>query len=171
MGIGANSYASVAEIAAQVGRYTNDGSFDASTRPTLTNVELMIDRVSGILNVVLARFGFSIPVSQADCKLMLDQFTVDHVVHLCHAANGAGPYGPGNEQLRGQDAFSVIMREAAKFIGENAAGLELLGVTRTYSMSYGLNARLTDESGDDIVPPFQWQQVGHQVQDWDIDDE
>ena len=60
MGIGANSYGTVANVAALTRRYTTAGSYGATTNPTETTVEGWIDQVSATLNVVLAAAGFSI---------------------------------------------------------------------------------------------------------------
>lgn len=169
--IGANSYGSVAEVAALVGRYTSSGSFSASTRPTTTQVEKFIDRVSAICNALLAEAGFDVPVDETDPKLVLDHFVVDHVHLLCHAANGAGPYAPGSEALRRvASPFEIIWNEASNFFDQHAQGLELLGASRPRKMTNGLTVRTTDASGDTIVPPFVWEQVGHKITDWDVDE-
>lgn len=171
MGIGANSYGSTAEVAALVGRYTSSGSFSSSTHPTTTQVEKFIDRVSAICNALLAEAGFDIPVDEADPKLVLDHFVVDHVHLLCHAANGAGPYAPGSEALRRVSSpFQIIWNEAANFFAEHAQGLEQLGASRSRHMTYGLKARTVDDNGDEILGPFQWKQVGHEIVDWDVAD-
>lgn len=157
MAIGANSYGSVAEVEALVGRYTASGSFTTSTKPTASQVETMIDRVSGMVNLLLAEQGFSIPLNttdSADAKAVCDEFVVQQVVQLCHGANGAGPFAPGSEQLRGRTAFQIISREASEFIGSHAAGFELLGATRDRNLTYGLQATTTDTDGDDLVPMF-----------------
>jgi hypothetical protein len=170
MAIGANSYGSVAEVEALVPRYaTNSGAFSASTRPTTTQVEKFIDRVSGIVNALLAEQGFDIPVDDTDPKLVLDDFVINQVVQLCHAVNSAGPYAPGSQELRNprQTPFQVMMKEAESFIDNHADGLEQLGATRTRTLTDGLSCRLTDDSGDDLEPPFQWKQFGNEVIDWD----
>jgi len=171
MAIGANSYGTVAEVAALVGRYTSSGSFGAGTRPTTTQVEQFIDRVSGIINVFLAEAGFTIPVSQTDAKLALDEFVISQATLLAHAANGAGPYAPNSRKLRDTRTPSwLIMGEASDFVSTHADGLEALGATRTRLLTYGLGCRLTDDSGDKIEPMFQRKQFGNTIVDWDIDE-
>jgi hypothetical protein len=167
MSIGANSYGSVAEVEALVSRYTDDGVFTAATRPTLTQVEKFIDRVSALVNVLLAEQGFDIPVSQADAKLTLDDFVVAQVVQVCHGSNGAGNFAPGSRALRSGTPFMLITREAAEFIEAHADGLELLGATRTRHATDGLDCRRTDDAGDEIHPMFQRKMMGHRVLDWD----
>lgn len=154
MTIGANSYGSVAEVEALTGRYTFEGSYDNSTRPTLTQVEKFIDRVSALLNLLLAEAGYSIPITQADAALVCDEFVVEQAVQLCHGANGAGPFAPGSEQLRGRTAFEIISREAAEFVEKHAPGFAFLGATRERDMTYGLQATLTDTDGEDLEKMF-----------------
>jgi hypothetical protein len=170
MAIDANSYGSVVEVEALTDRYANKGSastYDATTRPTLTEVEAFIDRVSAILNVCLAQEGFAIPVTQADAVRALDDFVVDHAVQLCHAANGAGPYAPGSEQLRGRRPRQAILEEAYEFVEKFASGLEQLGATRSRNLSDGLACRTEDAAGDELVPPFHREMIGHTIVDWD----
>lgn len=171
MAIRANSYGSVSEVAALTRRYTDDGDYQIYTCPTLVEVEGFINRVSSIVNVLLAEAGFVIPVSQADAKLAIDEFVIAQVVQLCHGANGAGPFAPGSEELRNSNStpFGVITKEAASFISDHAAGIEALGATRsTASIAVGLACRTTDDSGEDIVPPFQRKQFKTFNIDWDV---
>lgn len=170
MSIGANSYGSVVEVAALTPLYaTSSGTYSASTRPTLTQVEKFLDRVSAIVNVLLAEAGFAIPVSDADAKLALDEFVVARAVELCHAANGAGPYAPGSEEMRAGSPFRAIVKDAAAFITEHADGLEALGATRSRHLTFGLTCRTTDDAGDDIHPIFQRKMMGNVVEDWDLE--
>ena len=173
MAIGSNSYGSVAEVAALTPHYATatGGTFDADTTPTLTQVEKFIDRVSGILNVLLAKAGFSIPVSQTDAKLALDQFVVMQVAHLVEFANGAGPFISGGEEMRYGTPTRVIMRDAELFIEQNGAGFEQLGATRTRHLTDGLECRTEDDAGDTIEPVFQRKMMGNVIEDWDTEDE
>jgi len=167
MAIGDNSYGSIAEIEALVGRYTDEGGLTAATRPARADVERYIDRVSAIVNVALAQAGFDIPVTQTDAVAALADFVVDHVVQLCHAANGAGPYAPGAESLRGRRPRAAILQEAFDFVADFAPGLEALGATRTSSLTNGLGCRIRDEAGNDLVPPFQRGMISNEIPDWD----
>lgn len=167
MATGDNAYGSVAEIEALVTRYTGEGAFTEATQPTRAQVERFVDRVSAIINVALARAGFAIPVTQDDAIVALADFVVDQAVQLCHAANGAGPYAPGAENLRGRRPRAAILQEAFDFVDDYAAGLEALGATRTYPLSSGLACRTQDEAGDDLVPPFHREMIDHEIIDWD----
>jgi len=157
-------YGSLPEVAALVRRYTSSGDFTTSTRPTKAEVQRFLERVSALLNTVLASSGFVIPVTQADAKLALDDFVINQVVQLAHAANGAGPYAPGSEELRGvgsagragssKSPMRVIMDEAKLFINLYAVGLEALGATRLRRLTFGLACRTDDDAGNALSPMF-----------------
>jgi len=165
----ANSYGTVAEVAALTPGYTESGDYDTTTRPTEAQVERFIDRISAVLNVILAGLGFSIPISQEDAAMMLAEFVTDHAAYLCHGVNRAGPYAPGSEQLRGRSPFEIIRKEAEAFLENHAAGIEALGATRSSHMSDGLACRTETDSGTTLEPPFQRLMMGGAITDWDED--
>lgn len=167
MALAANSYGSVEEVAAMVPNYTASGEFSTSTRPTEHQVEVFIDRVSAIINAVLARQGFSIPITNADAKLACDEFVVEQVVDLCDAVNRMGRFY--SDSVGGQSRFALIRRDAVEFIEDQATGLEQLGATRNYSLTQGLGYLSTDDSGDDIEPIFQREMMRQTIVDWDDD--
>lgn len=169
MTIGANSYGSVSEVVALTRRYTDGGSYTATTRPTLTEVEKFIDRVSAIVNLILTKHSFTIPISQATCKLVLDEFVTTQAAQLCHAANGAGPYAPGSPELNtlNRTPFEILRKEAEGFIASNANAFKDLGAARSQPNSYGLGCRTTDDSGETIEPVFQRKQFDTTNVDWD----
>lgn len=167
MAIGANSYGSVAEVATLTRVYTSNGSYGVSTIPTQTEVEKMIDRVSGLVNVLLAEAGFAIPVSQADAKLALDDFVVGQVALVIHGAHGSGIYAPGSERMRSTTPMRVILKEAEGFIAEHAEGFEQLGATRNRHATDGLECWDTDDAGNAIEPIFQRGMIGNTIEDWD----
>lgn len=154
MALGANSYGSVAGVAALAGIWTTDGSFDATTRPTSTIVESWIDNVSGIVNALLAEAGFGIPISQTDSVLMLDAFVEETVADLCHYANGAGRFYSDRAIERGYSTMQIITRDFAFWLESHAVGLENLGATRTTSKVGAIGYRDSDEDGNDVDPLF-----------------
>jgi len=157
----------VEEVAALTPSYTDDGEYDLTTRPTLAQVEKFLDRVSAVLNVALAQAGFSVPVTQADAALAIDEFAVEHATYLCQAANRAGPYFPDSRQLSMGSAYDLLREAALRFVAEMAAGLEALGVPRTRHLSHGLACRTADDGGNEIVPVFQREMIGNRIVDWD----
>lgn len=129
MSIAINSYGSVDEVAALTKRYTTAGAYTATTNPTLTMVEKFIDRLSARLNVLMANAGFVTPVTQADAKLVLDDFVSTEVVDYVAWCNSSGRF-MNTKRLRGKTPAMVVDAEAQEFIDANADGFEALGVVR-----------------------------------------
>lgn len=152
MSVGANSYGAASDVAALTPRFTNNGVYDTSTLPTLAQVEAWMDRVSAALNILLAEQNFQIPVTQADCRLMLALFVSTEVADLCNYANSAGRFFQNQNYVTGP--WQAIQREAAEFIEKHAEGFEKLGATRTAEGLNGLDARITDDAGNALEPFF-----------------
>jgi len=157
------SYGSIEEIEALVPYYATDsGKFGTTTRPTLAAVEKFVDRVSAVLNVLLAKAGFSIPVEQADARLAIDEFVVTWAQMYCHSANRAGPFSPERREVRQELSFRQLMEEAMAFVEGNALGLERLGATRTHKRGEGLyaggisisNKDDFEQNTDRVIPAF-----------------
>lgn len=155
MTIATNSYGSVAEVAALARRYTSNGSFSTTTIPSESQVEKFIDRISGICNVLLAEAGFKVPITQADAKLMIDEFVVEAVADLCHYANGSGRFYSDRAIDSGRAPSSIIRTEFAAWIEEHAEGLEKIGATRTVSTIGMILTKKTDSAGSEIDPLFK----------------
>ena len=167
MAVGANSYGAATDVAALTRRFTNAGTYDTTTTPSLAQVEGWIDQISATLNVLLAEQGFAIPVTQADCVLMLKNFVVTQVADLCNYANSAGRFF--SEKGLKTGPWAAIQKDAAEFLEHHAAGLAQLGATRTRG---GLNALAfceTDDAGKEIEPAFQRKQFGTTNTDWDAE--
>jgi hypothetical protein len=170
MALGANSYGDTTEIAALVPRHTDPGAelFTATTHPTLTQVETWTDQISAIVNSILAQNGFStLPVTQADAKLMLDYFVNEEVAAICEGVNGSGRFGPTAKRGGSKGRFAVIIEDVQNFIEANAVGIERLGVPRPSDPFAGIAYRDTDEGGDDTAPIFQRGAFGNVFKDWD----
>jgi hypothetical protein len=168
MGVSANSYGSPDEVAALTQRFTDPNThlFTPTTRPTLAQVEEFIDRVSGILNVLLAGQGFSIPITQSDARLALAQFVVTECADLVNYANSAGRFF--TEKNLGSSPWHAILKDAEEFISQNASGFEALGAIRVRSAVIGLKATTRNDAGDVIEPFFDRKQFGNRTTDWDV---
>lgn len=167
MAIGANSYGTVAEVAALTSRYTAMGSYTIETRPTLAQVEKFIDQMSAILNVALAKAGFSIPITQADAKAACGQIVVETSVDLCHAANSTGRFFTDRALERGISPSKVLRQDINDWVEDNAAGLEILGAHRTYSVLSGIAYRSTDNNDNPTSPIFQRDDFNNSFDDLD----
>lgn len=168
MAIGANSYGDTTEVGTFMNRYANDAAlFDATTLPTLTQVESMVDQVSAMLNGILRQYGFTTPVTNADAKLALDAFVNEQVSVLVEAVNVRGRYGPGSDQPYEAVDMTTILQKARDYIAGMAVGLERLGATRSSDPMAGISYRNVDEGGDDVSPIFQRDGFGNRFKDWD----
>lgn len=168
MAIGDNSYGSTGNVAILTPMYSNNnGVFDGTTNPTLANVEIQINQISGMVNVLLSEQGFAIPVSQADSKLALDGFIDQEVAAIVEGINGSGRFGPTTKSL-GKSRFQLILDDIQDFVTANAVGFERLGATRTQSATSGVGFRDTNDAGVTTEPIFQREAFGNIVQDWDI---
>ena len=154
MAVGANSYGTAAGVAALAGVWTNDGVFDGSTRPTITQVETFIDNISAIVNVLLAEEGFSIPISQTDSVQMLKQFVEESVADLCAYSNGAGRFYADRIIERGLAPTQIITKDFTNWISLHSIGLENLGANRTTSNLDAIGFRESDDDGNDVDPLF-----------------
>jgi hypothetical protein len=167
MTVGANSYGTVAQVAALTRRYTDGGSYDGTTNPNLVTIEGWLDSWSAQMNVYLAGAGFAIPVAQADAKAAIAEVVVEAVTDLCHSANSAGRFFSQRALENGISASKVLRKEMADWVEAQADGLELLGATRTRASTAGILYRDSDNSGDATFPIFQRDGFGNRFEDWD----
>lgn len=152
------------DVGSLVPRWVNaSGYFDATTRPTLGQVQGWVNEVSELINVILSSYGFAIPVTQARAVLMLDMFVNQEVAAIVEGVNGSGRFGPTGKQVGKAGRFALVTKDVQEFIEAIAVGLEQMGVTRTYSLAANVGYRGTDEDGNDIAPLFQRSAFGNQV--------
>ncbi|MEA1998245.1 MAG: hypothetical protein U9N61_02815 [Euryarchaeota archaeon] len=170
MAVGSNSYSTAAKVADEVPRYTDADTreFTTGTRPSLTQVESYINRVSGVVNLYLAKEDFAIPLTQSDAVLACEAVVIESVIDMCHAANSAGRFYQ-DKHLRGKSPLRVLRKELSDWVTANAAGFERLGAARTTSNAEQIGYRSEDESDDDTFPIFQRKGFGNQFTDWDND--
>lgn len=119
MALDANSYGSVAGVAAYVRRLSSGGTFTASTNPTVTEVEAFLDQVSDTLNGWLARAGYVIPVSQADAVKVLARYANLGAAGHVELSQRAGGYDADDENRR-ENKFLALFKEAEKYIESGA---------------------------------------------------
>ena len=122
MTLDSNSYGSVAGTAAYVRRLTNSASsFDATTRPTLVEVEAFIDQCSDTLNGWLAAAGYVIPVTQADAVRVLARYANLGAAGHIELAERAGGYDAEDENRR-ENKFLKMFEMAKDYIASGALG-------------------------------------------------
>jgi hypothetical protein len=153
MAIGANSYGTVVGVASLVVRYSSGGTFTTLTTPTLAQVERYIDQVSSLLNAILSREGFTIPITQSDSILAMGFFVEEEVASIVEGIHGSGRFGPTTKSP-GASRFSLLSQDVQAFVETNAAGFENLGAPRASEASL-IGYRGTSDSGNDTFPLFQ----------------
>lgn len=139
MAIRADSFSSVAEVTGYV-RHLLDGKpgFDAYTRPTLTEMEKFIDRVSAILNNLIQGAGFtpSTIYGNAVAKLACDDFvTIRAALYTELTQRGTGFSADEGSRT---DAFASIYKDAQAFIEMLVPGWQNAGLAPAITMSEGL---------------------------------
>lgn len=162
MTLSASAYCTVADVQALTPRY---GIYTPATRPTLAQVERWIDTCSAQLNVMLAKAGFSAPLTQVDAKLACGDVVVSAVVDLCHEANSAGRFASDRALASSKSSKMVIRAEMAAWVEDMAAGLEAMGATRTQSVLGGVAFNEFDDSGRTIEPIFHRGAFGNTITD------
>ena len=140
MTIRGDSYGSVAEVVAFT-RYLLDGqtSYNSTTRPTLTEVEKMIDRASGVLNVAISSHGFITAnvTANSTAKLACDDWVTARVAeHVELTQRGAGYNEGENNRALG---FRNIHQAATRFVKDQAIGWKRLNITVTHPLSEALS--------------------------------
>lgn len=139
MAIRGDSFSSVAEVVAFT-RHLLDGqsTYNSTTRPTVTEVEKIVDRASGVLNSALANVGFS-PLAvyaNSTAKLACDDWVAQESAKQVELAQRGTGYG-GNEGSR-VAAFNLKRVNASDFIDSQKLGFVRLGIAQNYKMSDGL---------------------------------
>ena len=130
MTVSANSYGTAAGVAAYTRVYTSSGSYDATTNPTLNQVEAWVNQVSAITNAALSSAGFTVPISQADCILMLTGLVEQSCADLCHAARSSGRFFSERALNSNLSAMGQLRKEIYEWVETNADGMEGLGAAR-----------------------------------------
>ncbi len=167
MSVSARSYGTAAMVAALAPRYANSGSFDTTTRPTLTQVEVWIDQMSAFVNTLLAEAGFTIPITQVDVVNMLAGLVCSAVSDRCEYANRTGRFWTETAVDRGISIEKVLRAEISDWIGAHAKGIENLGAARASETGSEIAYREADNAGDPVVPLFQRKAFNDNVTDWD----
>lgn len=138
MSLSANSYSSVAEVVALT-RHLLDGqpSYNLSTRPTLPEVEKIIDQTSAELNLALAAQGFSVPLTNATAVLACGSWVAKQAARTIEQTQrSAGWTGDEAGPQAGTPGSSMAAAEA--FAKSIARSLHALDVPASRSAGAGL---------------------------------
>ena len=175
MTINADSYGTVAGVAALARTWTVDGEFQNAdacadiegTNPTLDTVENWINQVSAVLNTALAKYGFIVPITTARGVLAASSIVEQLVADLCGYANSKGRFLSERFTQQGYSVWRAIRNDLDLWVLEYAPGLEQDGAERTASNIDEIGFRSTNEQGDPTAPIFQRDGFGNRFRDWD----
>jgi hypothetical protein len=139
MAIRADSYSTTSEVKAFT-RHLLDGqsTFNSTTRPTMTELEKFIDRASGVLNVAIAKAGFT-PAGirgNSTAKLAADDWVTDRAAEYVEITQRGAGYSDGEGSRTA--TFHNLSKDADQFIAINTLGFIRLGVEQTIKQSSGL---------------------------------
>ncbi len=121
-----SDYGSVAGTAKYVRHLTNDGEFDDDTRPTLDDVEEMLDESSAILNGWLSQNNYTVPVTAERALAALSRYANLGAAGLAELAQRSAGYSE-TDQNRRENKFLAEFYKAEKFIA--GGGLDGLGIS------------------------------------------
>ena len=92
MAVGANSYGTVARVQSRVGDLVDSQAFTTTTKPTLAQVEELIDDVASLMNAELRAAGYTVPVANSGDDV--------EAFAWLRAANSAGAAASGRALIR-----------------------------------------------------------------------
>lgn len=153
---GSNSYGSPAGVARLVPKFANkSGSFDDTTRPSLSQIVTMIDQVSSQMNITLSTYGFTVPITAVLVLPAITLFVEEMVAKYVQSVNVGTNRGPQNKSGTGStNIISVINKEIIDFIETNKIGLEAAGADRPTDLGSGIAYRDGDDDGNEVSPLF-----------------
>ena len=139
MAIRGDSFSSTSEVKAFT-RHLLDGqsAFNSTTRPTSTELEKFIDRASGVLNVAIAKEGFtpSNVYGNSTAKLSCDDWvTMKASKYVELTQRGTGYSVQDGSRIAAFD----LNEEAAEFAKSSALGFVRLGISQGKKLSDGLS--------------------------------
>ena len=125
MTLATNSYGSTAKVAGMIPRFAaSSGDFDTTTNPTQARVEGMIDRVSGLVNAYLKTLGFTIPLTNDDNILAVENIVIDVVTEMVEGVRGSGRYAPNSKAIAGRGMTAVLSQDITAYLDGIAVGLQ-----------------------------------------------
>ena len=130
-------YGTAAGVASIAKMWTDNGEFidpdiygDGGTRPTLTEVENWLTQLSNTMDIVLAGYGFVVPVVQATAISSIGQMIEAWTSDLVHNANSSGRFWTEKAVERGVTPLMAIRKDMDAWVGDNGEGLEGIGVPK-----------------------------------------
>lgn len=126
-------YGTVAGVASLAKMWTDNGQFidpdiygDGATRPTNTEVEAWLTELSNMFDLILAGYGFVVPVTQATAASAIGGMIQTWTSDLVHSANSSGRFW--TEKAKERTALQQIYDDMNTWAGLNNEGLAASGV-------------------------------------------
>lgn len=121
-------YCTMEDVAGKSRVWTIGGVYTTATNPKLDTVNSWIEEVSSIADVAIASSGFQVPITAEALLPALKLKVSRSVADLCDAANSRGRLM--SDRLVDSSPTTVIEKEMQKWVKDNAAGFENMGVPR-----------------------------------------
>lgn len=161
------AYGTIAGVQAYCASFTNAaGVFDSDTTPKAHQVTAWLNQISNSLDLLLAKEGFTVPVTNATAVSAMTSVVEQLVTDLVNFANRAGRFYTERSQQYGVSPWKVIASDLEAWVSDNAPGLSAAGASRGESSDDRFVYRDTDESGDPVTPIFQRKGFGNTFEDW-----
>ena len=144
MALRTDSYTTVAEVEPFTREFMDgESSFNSTTIPTVTEVESIIDDISGVLNISLRGAGFAPAdiIANSTAKLACDAWTRGVAVQYVEITHSGVGFGGGED---GRVGFMDNLYETANdFTMAAALGFKREGVTVSDAAHKGLSFTAT----------------------------
>jgi len=124
------SYGTAAGVGALSALYSDNGTFTASTRPTLTQVNTWLDSVSSLLDTALEDEGFTTPVTTAAIVKEFNLLVEGIVNDLVNYSHSAGRFFTKKYLESGMSPFMTIDKELHEWVKRKSVGLEAQGLVK-----------------------------------------
>ena len=132
-----SDYSSMAEVMPYCRMYLNgEVTFNGDTVPTDVEVEAVIGRMCGVLNMALQREGVAIPITNTTAKLTCDDWVTRFSVNKIKRMSPGVGYSDENQDTMG--SYKGLIDSAMQFAKDNQLAFIDLGISQTHKASDGL---------------------------------
>jgi hypothetical protein len=125
-------------------------SFSDSSNPTGTEVDKVLDRLSGVLDMALNRVGITAPITNSTAKLACDDWVTRYAVN--EVKRMAPGLGFNDENQNTMTSYKGLMDSAMQFAKDNRQAFIELGIAQTRKLSDGLAFTGQDAQSDRSDP-------------------
>jgi hypothetical protein len=146
-----SNYSSVDEVAPYCRMFLEGSiSFGSESNPTRDEVDTVLDRLCGVLDLALQREGIAVPITNSTAKYACDDWVTRYAV--MEVKRMAPGYGFNDENQNTMTSYKGLMDSAMQFAKDNRLGFIDLGVTQTRNLSDGLAFTGQDAQSDRSDP-------------------